>query len=241
MQGTKLAPAQGSPSEQALVLMDRAVTGPARSPLSLAEIEDFLSAMVQSAELVTDEQMAEYLADLGEASDAALQKRDRCAQAIFRFEEMVQLIEARRSQLQERMDQLKLMANSVKGAQGRFERYLISIVEAYGAVPKRAKNKRIEGKVFALALATAPDSVAIENESQVPKEFKKVTVKLDLPIYERLVELGFAQGFTETDMPQGTVEVSKTAVRKALDADQEVPGADLKFGETRLEVKARKS
>lgn len=247
MQGTKPAldtfPSQAPTSETttALVPTDRAVTGPARSPLSLSEIEDFLAAMVASAEGVSDEQMTEYLADLGEASEVARQKRDRCAHTIFRYDEMVGLIEARRAQLQERMDQLKLMANRVKAEQGRFERYLVSIVEQFGEVPKRAKNKRLEGNVFALALATSPDSVSIENESEVPAEYKRVTVTLDLPVYERLVELGFTQGYTERELPQGTVAISKTAIKQAFAANQDVPGADLKFGDVRLEVKARKA
>lgn len=243
MQGTK--PALEQPLQQAtelsssvaLVPTDRAVTGPARS---LSEIEDFLAAMVESAELVTSEQIAEYLADLGETHEVALAKRDRCAQAIFRYEEMVDLIDARVAHLQQRIDQLRDMAQHVKAEQERFEKYLISVVDQYGVVPKRAKNKRLEGKVFALALAVGPDSVLIENEADVPKEFKQVTVKLSLPVYERLVELGFTQGYTETDMPQGTVVVSKKDVKKALDEKREVPGADLEFGKTRLEVKARK-
>lgn len=244
MQGTR--PALEQPLQQAaelsssvaLVPTDRAVTGPARS---LSEIEDFLLAMVESAELVTSEQMAEYLADLGETHEVALAKRDRCAQAIFRYEEMVDLIDARVAHLQQRIDQLREMAQHVKAEQERFEKYLISVVDRYGVVPKRAKNKRLDGKVFALALAVGPDSVVVENEADVPKEFKRVTVKLSLPVYERLVELGFAEGYTEQDMPQGSVEVSKTAVKKAFDANQAVPGTDLKFGETRLEVKARKA
>lgn len=226
------------PSITALVPVDRAVTGPARS---LFEIEDFFAAMVNSTAFVTEEQLKEFLDDLGEASDLALAKRDRCAQTIFRYEEMVSLIEARRAQLQERMDTLKLMANRVKDERSRFERYLVGIVEKFGFVPKRAKNKRLEGKVFALALATSPDSVVITDEAQVPAEYKRVTVTLPLDVYNRLVEFGFTQGFTEKDMPVGNVAVSKTAVRKALDANVEVPGADLSFGETRLEVKARKT
>lgn len=244
MQGAKpaLDPTPQAPeTTTALVLTDRAVTGPARSPLSLADIEDFLSGMVASAEGVTDEQMVEYLADLGEASDMALQKRDRCAQAIFRYKEMIGLIEERRAQLQERMDQLKLMANRVKAEQARFEAYLIRIVDQYGVAPKRLKNKRLEGNVFALALATSPDSVTIDNEAEVPKAYKRVTVTLDLEVYERLTELGFTQGYDERDIPPGSVSVSKTAIKEALEANEEVPGADLKFGDTRLEVKARKA
>lgn len=246
MQGAKpaldtLSQAPTSETTTALVPMDRVVTGPARSPFSLAEIEDFLAAMVDSAECVTDEQMAEYLADLGEATDVALQKRDRCAGAIFRYEEMVQLIEARRSHLQDRMDQLAMLSTRVKAERQRYESYLIGIVEKYGEVPKRAKNKRLDGRIFSLALSTGPDSVVVENEDEIPAEFKRVTVTLPLHVYEELKALGFTQGFTDSEMPSGRVEVMKSAVKKALAADQLVPGADLKFGDVRLEVKARKA
>lgn len=228
---------QPEAAPSAVSVVDRAVTGPARS---LFEIEDFLAAMVESAEAVTPEQMKEYLSDLGEASDIAVQKRDRCAQAIFRYEEMIQIVEARRAHLQDRMDQMAILVQRVRDEQRKFEKYLISIVEQYGAAPKGAKNKRLEGRMFALALATSPDSVVVTEEKAVPKEFKKVAVKIALPVYERLVELGFTQGYTEKEMPQGIVEVVKAEVKKALDAGEDVPGADLKYGTTRLEVKARK-
>ena len=241
-QGTKLAlerPLEQAVSPSGIAPADRAATGPARS-FSLAEIEDFLSAMVASAEMVTDEQMTEYLADLGEAGEMARDKRDRCVHALMKYDDMVQMINARAAHHQAHMDQLALLRTRVEAEKGRFERYLLSIVETYGQVPKRAKAKRLEGNVFALAAERGASHLEVFSETDVPKKFKRVAVTLSLPIYERLCELGFTHGYDEQDLPYGTVTVRKTEAKNAIDAGEDVPGARIEDGATRLVIRGRK-
>lgn len=74
------------------------------------------------------------------------------------------------------------------------------------------KVKKLDGHISTLTLRKNPDSVDIVDAALIPAEFKR------------------------TPPPPAPVP-DKVAIKKALDSGQVVPGADLKFGRNRLEVR----
>lgn len=96
-------------------------------------------------------------------------------------------------------------------ARERLEKYVIGIIEQFVPAPKRGA-KKLEGSIGVLSLRSNPPSVEIIDEAVIPAEF------LVTP-------------------PPPAARPDKKAIKEAIQAGREVPGADLSFGSMRLEVK----
>lgn len=74
----------------------------------------------------------------------------------------------------------------------------------------KGRYRKLEGKTATLAVKKNPDTVQITDETAVPEAFKTVTV---------------------------SVSIDKRKVKAAIDAGEQIPGADVAFGSYRLEVR----
>lgn len=106
---------------------------------------------------------------------------------------------------------LRSLMDSYAKGQERVERHVVSVIERFAPEPKRGP-KKLEGTIGVLFLRKNPDSVEISDQSSIPEKFM-VTPEPPLP------------------------RPDKAAIRAAIKAGEEVPGADLRFGSSRLEVK----
>jgi hypothetical protein len=206
--------------------------------LSLYHIEDELQALVDSAP-VDESLLPEYLADLGEASAAAIDKRDRTIQFIRHLELIIEgpgkdpetgkkipgAIDAEIKRLQE-------LKKTYAAGLARVEGYVLRVIES---VPER---KQIEGSIGILKVAKNPDKVAIEDFAALPPDCVRMKGWVRSDVWAALIA-GLPEGSVLEDGEHYKSEpealVNKIAAR--LRAGVEVPGADMTFGENRLEVK----
>jgi hypothetical protein len=120
--------------------------------------------------------------------------------------------------------------------------YVQSVIESLGTDAK-GKPKKLEGKTVTFSLRARPASVEITDELLVPAEYKSVVVKLPLELWQLICD----EFQNDEDDPvwqdlkkaceSASCTVSKGAIRQAIEAGLEVPGADLTIGGHTLVVK----
>lgn len=106
---------------------------------------------------------------------------------------------------------LRSLMDSYAKGQERVEKYVVSVIERFAPEPKRGP-KKLEGTIGVLSLRKNPDSVSITDEAAIPERFM----------------------VTPTPPP---AHPDKAAIKGAIKAGEEVPGADIVFGSNRLELK----
>jgi hypothetical protein len=222
---------------------------PAAPPLPLVarplyDLEEHLAALADSAELVSPDQEAEYLADFERTLLATREKRDRVGEFLAACEGQAALAQREIERLQKRT---ALYQSAVE----RLEGYLASILHAKG---KDAKGKwqKLEGNTHTFSLKNTPPSVAIQDEESVPAVYKSITVTLPASLWEELcgsLDLDMLdQVLDAVKSPRSSVSKAevKAAIAEAVPDYLEmlksqpavytaaVPGATIAAGGTRL-------
>lgn len=203
-------------------------TAPVPPPLSLSlyDIEDNLQCLLDSSGMVQDEdQRMQVLNEIAEADAAGKHKRDGVAKYLRSLGAAQDAITAEIAYLNRRK---KALANHEE----RLRTYIIGIVEQYGTA-RPGKQKELKGNIHSLQLRQNPPSVVIEQEHLVPARFKRITVTMPLEDWLILIERFPALAYAKVD---SNVTISKQDIADAIEAGEEVPGADVKFGELRLSV-----
>jgi len=189
---------------------------------TLYELEESLAALLDTEALVTPEQEKEFQAQLAHTMTAAVAKRDRVAEFIRHCEAQAAMARNERQRLTER-------EHFFLRAAERMRLYVQRILEGLG----KAKPK-LEGKTSTFSLRACPASVEIVDEAAVPAKYKTLTITVPADVWNRMYA-DTPRWFLEAIRVECTV--SKTAVKKAIDAGETVPGADLSLGRNTLVVK----
>jgi hypothetical protein len=196
----------------------------AAAALTLYDVETNLAALVDTADLVPADQEQAFVAELEAALLSAADKRDRVAQFLAHLEAQAALAESEIKRLRERKA-------VIQAAQERLEGYVVKIIEALGP-DKKGKYRKLEGNTATLSLRACPASVEIADESQIPIDYKTITVKLPATLMEIILDVldtGLADGvLAHVDMAD--VAVDRRAIKAAIDRGERVPGADLAIG-----------
>ncbi len=213
-------PPEAGPSEAARSLRSK---GP-----SLYELEEGLQCLLDSAETVTPEQEEEFCRDLTIAMRTVAAKRDRYGQFLVHVEGLVATSAAEVKRLQERKRFYEAVLE-------RCESYVIRIIRDMGA---DAKNRfpKLEGNTTSFGIARKPASVELLDEAAVPPEFKTLTLKMPATLWGRILDSLDLDLRGELLDVVKTAEsaISRTAIKQALDAKQEVPGASMAAESYRL-------
>lgn len=181
--------------------------------LTLFQIEEGIALLAESAEEegLTPEierALAAYL-------EGALEKRDRVAEFILYCEGMAALAKSEVQRLQARQKHFDSTAERVRGM-------ALRVLECLGVT-------KLEGRTHTLKKRKCPVSVALQNETEVPGEYKRVGVVLPLPCWERLLASA-PEEIREQVRAQIIKQETTTnlaAVKDALNLEKLVPGADL--------------
>lgn len=196
---------------------------------NLYEIETDLMALVDSAETVTKEQAEEYRQALEVALSNSIKKRQNVGQFILHCD----LHEAA---CDLEINRLKALQRQYSRARERIEDFVIRTVLTIGTDDK-GKLKVLEGETVKLIVKATPDAVVVDNESSVPSEFQTVNVTMPANIWQALIDdLGAGTIGAIAGEVKETRTPSKSAIRNAIKAGRQVPGASLRGG-YRLEVK----
>lgn len=184
------------------------------------EIEKDLAALIEEAEGLQPDQEPAFVSRLLAAFDEAREKRDACAWWLAQNEADVALCDAEIARLKERKA-------SLEHRQERFEAQLVALIQS---LPRDRKGKfqKLEGNTSTFALRACPASVEVTDANQIPDEFIRVTLSLPATTWTWLLDaldVEAAARIEEAGRPKR--EVSKSAVKAALDADRPVAGAHL--------------
>lgn len=201
---------------------------PAPHPLTLYAIEEQLTAMADTAELVPEDQEQAFLEEFRAALTAAVEKRDRVGQFLSHLEHQVAFAKAEIARLQERKAFFERAIEKMEG-------YVIHVIEAIGPDAK-GKYPKLEGRTVTFSLKDCPPSVAIQDEAAIPSDYKAITITMPARQWEALLDsLDLEQRASVLDsVEKPKVAVSKTAIKKAIDGGTQIPGADLIVGKKTL-------
>lgn len=202
-----------------------------RRPLAfpaLFEVEENLLALLDTEELVTPEMEQEFLQDLSDGLQVAIDKRDRVAGFIKACEVNAKMAAEEIARLQGRKKLLESAAERVR-------KYVTWIIEALGTDPK-GKLRKLEGHRFTMSARACPVSVEITKEEDIPRKFRHVTLSGPAEVMDKLLVKAIEE-FGRMEPLQGSTTVDRSAVKKALEAGEEVPGAELIVGKYSLMVK----
>jgi Gp157 protein len=202
-----------------------------KSTLTLYEIEDNLAALANTFDTVEDAEDRQMILDeIGRALRQAKEKRDalvgflRHCVAQQRFaDQEIERIKARRDRIAEFREEL--------------EQYVVRVIDEF-SVPDRRGVKRMEGNFSSLRIQKNPDSVVITDEKTLPLSMKDAVLTMPAYVWEALLErLDKAdRAVFEAQVKKCEFKPDKRALAGELKKGEEIPGADLKFGELRLVI-----
>ena len=199
------------------------------APSTLYDIEEHLDALADSVELVTPDQEQQFLADFQAALTSAADKRDRVAHRLARLENQQAFAAA----------EIKRLQGFKKGhesEQTRLEGYVSYVIQALG---KDAKDKyrKLEGNTTVMFLRGCAPSVDVKDEVAIPLDYKRAIVHMGAAMWDDILNAldpEFRDAVLATTTNDLSVTVDKVAIKAAIEAGIDVPGAKLITDKTTL-------
>jgi hypothetical protein len=228
MAAPQVAPIPGGAVPPLPVPVGAVAPPPAPHPLTLYAIEEQLTAMADTAEVVPEDQEQAFLEEFRATLTVAVDKRDRVGQFLSHLEQQAAFAKAEIARLQER----KVF---FERAIEKMEDYVIHVIESIG-LDAKGKYPKIEGRTVTFSIKDCPPSVAIQDEPAIPSDYKAITITMPVLRWEALLDsLDLEQRANVLDtIEKPKVAVSKIAIKKAIDGGAQVPGADLIVGKKTL-------
>ena len=121
--------------------------------------------------------------------------------------------------------------------QEELESYLAQVIEHF-APPDRRDIKRLEGNFSSVRIQKNPDSVLITDLDAIPLSFKQAVLVMPAYVWEALLQrVGPEERKTfEARVDRLEFKPDKKAIGAELKNGNQIPGADLKFGDWRLVI-----
>jgi len=200
-----------------------------KTGLTLYEVEDNLAALANTFEVVEETEAKRIILDeIGQAIRRVKEKRD----AVVGF---LRHCEAQQKFADLEIERLKIRRERIARFQAEFEQYLVSLIDQF-AIPDRRGVKRLEGNFSSMRIQKNPDSVVITDEKALPVAWKDVVLTMPAHVWEALLDRLDKDERTvfEKKVKKCEFKPDKRAVAGELKNGEQIPGADLKFGELRL-------
>ena len=197
---------------------------------ALYDLETHLAALLDTEDLLPEDQEQEFALELHATLVATTEKRDRVGQFIHHLRSQVTFAHAEAARLRER-------EQFYQKALDRMEGYVTRVIDMLGFDAK-GKRKKLEGNVVTLSLVGCKKSVEVINEEIVPTKYKRVTLTLPADTWETVcnsLDLELRDQVLD-EVKGASVEVSRSLAYPDLKADIEVPGLKLGGG-SYVEVK----
>jgi hypothetical protein len=198
---------------------------------TLYEIEDTLSAFVETVDLAPDDATRQLvLEEIGQAVRKAKDKRDAVVAFLRHCEQQQAFAEIE-------MERIERRKEFIGRVQEELERYVVRVIEQF-ATPDRRGIKRLEGNVSTLRIQKNADSVLITDAVAIPLAQKDVVLTMPAYVWEALLQIVGAKDRKEFESRVERLEYKpdKRAIAADLKSGVAVPGADLKFGDLRLVI-----
>lgn len=190
---------------------------------TLYELEDGLLALLDTDDMVPDEQRGEYLAALQDQLEKTVEKRDAVARFMAHLESQQELVKAE-------VDRLQRLGKHFKAVEDRMKDTVRCTIQNLG-VDAKGKYRKLEGKTCVLSLAKLPGSVEITDEEAVPVEYKDAVLTMPAATWQALMEDLFPEDREKivAALRKQDLVVRKSDVKAALEGG-EVPGARMSEG-----------
>jgi hypothetical protein len=198
---------------------------------TLYELEDNLQALVNSIDLAEEPPMrASILEEIGQELRKTKEKRDRVVAFLRHCELQQSFADAEIERIQKRK---ALIAR----VQEELESYLAHVIEQF-APPDRRGIKRLEGNFSSVRIQKNPDSVLITDLDAIPLAFKQAVLVMPAYVWEALLQrVGPEERKTfEARVDRLEFKPDKKAIGAELKRGNQIQGADLKFGDSRLVI-----
>lgn len=198
---------------------------------TLYELEDHLQALVNSIDI--DEQLSvrqSILDEIGEALRRTKEKRDAVVAFLRHCESQQKFADAEIQRIEKRKAFISRVRNEI-------ECYLVQVVEQYGPRDRRG-TQRLEGNFSSLRIQRNPESVLISDVEAIPDKFKQVVITMPGDAWHALLQSldGEARKRIESPVEKEEWKPDKKAIGAELKRGNQIPGADLRFGELRLVI-----
>ena len=200
-----------------------------KTGLTLYEVEDNLAALANTFEVVEETEAKRIILDeIGQAIRRVKEKRDAVVGFLRHYEAQQKFADLE-------IERLKIRRERIARFQAEFEQYLVSLIDQF-AIPDRRGVKRLEGNFSSMRIQKNPDSVVITDEKALPVAWKDVVLTMPAHVWEALLERLDKDERTvfEEKVKKCEFKPDKRAVGSELKNGEQIPGADLKFGEWRL-------
>lgn len=196
--------------------------------LSLYRIEEALLALADTEEAgVPTELQEKFAQEIGEYTEAALEKRDGCARFVAFLKGQIALAKAEEKRLHERRKRLE-------GGLDRFKAYVVGCVVRFASNMVKGPPK-LEGHTCTLVAAKNPQGAEILDAQQLPADM--IHIELRIPgltlsgLPPEVQDSLRKQAVSYAVVPLGT------NILAALRAGRVVPGARLKPETKRLDIR----
>jgi ribosomal 50S subunit-associated protein YjgA (DUF615 family) len=212
-------------------IMSTEIIPAVQTALTLYDLEDNLAALVNTFEMVEEAETRKLiLDDIGNALRQVKAKRD----AVVGF---LRHCEAQQQFADQEIERIKTRRDRMAKFQAEFEQYLIRVIDQF-VVADRRGVKRLEGNFSSMRLQKNPDSVVITDEKALPVAWKDVVLTMPAYVWEALLERleKEERAVFEARVKKLEFKPDKRALAGELKNGEEIPGADLKFGDLRLVI-----
>jgi len=206
------------------------IPAPKAAP-TLYELEDSLAALANTFEMVEEAEAKQLILDeIGRALRQVKEKRD----ALVGF---LRHCEAQQKFADQEIERIKSRRDRIAKFKEELEQYVIWVIDQF-VMPDRRGVKRMEGNFSSLRLQKNPDSVVITDEKALPVAWKDVVLTMPAHVWEALLERldKNERAVFEAHLKKCEFKPDKRALANELKNGEEIPGADLKFGELRLVI-----
>ncbi|HYM08783.1 MAG TPA: siphovirus Gp157 family protein [Terriglobales bacterium] len=200
-----------------------------KTALTLYELEDNLAALANTFELVEEAEAKQLiLEEIGRALRQVKEKRD----ALVGF---LRHCAAQQEFADQEIERIRCRRDRIAKFQTELEQYVVRVIDQF-AVPDRRGVKRMEGNISSLRIQKNPDSVVITDENALPLRLKDAVLTLPAHVWEALLQRldKDERGVFEAQVKKREFKPDKRALADELKNGEEIPGADLRFGELRL-------
>jgi len=201
------------------------------SSFTLYELEENLRALVNSIDLAEEPVARELvLEEIGRALRTTREKRDAVAAFLRHCDVQQQFADAEIERIQKRKA-------FIAAVQEELEAYLVKVIVQFAPLDRKG-IQRLEGDFSSFRIQKNPDSVSVENANAIPVAFKHVVLTMPAHVWEALLQrVGVGERKTfEARVEKLEFRPNKKAIAAELKAGNQIPGADLKFGDWRLVI-----
>jgi Siphovirus Gp157 len=192
------------------------------STLTLFRVEQALILLAESAE--EDGLTPELEQALMRYMEGAVEKRDRVAEFILFCEGMADLAECELKRLQARQKHFEATAE-------RVSTMVLRVLDFLGVT-------KLEGRTHTLKKRKCPASVKIIEEEKIPSAYKRITITLPMPEWQKLMGAMPEQLQTTVlaSIRKEEINLDLEAIKQALNREKKIDGADLTVNKFTLQV-----